>query len=1030
MLSSFEISSLNKKIIYLTSLTIVFASSFVIIAKSIRLLLSLRINSLNFNSAEIRIDEGVSKSILNHHLDEILYFFEVTSYNVVIIEDLDRFRQTEIFTKLRELNLLINNSKKTKKEVVFIYAVRDEMFIDKDRTKFFDFIIPIIPVINSSNSNEILSKELVRTNHKISNDLIDDISLFIDDLRLLYNISNEFQVYNKKLNQKLNQNNLLAIIVYKNIHPSDFVKLSHDDGVLFNTLTSKQTFINNEVDKIESEKVRIKNEIYELESLRIRNIKELRSLYVLKYISKNPNILSFSINHLDYDFDSVFEDNLFEHFINNSIKINTPDAYYRNQLNKSDPPQKFVAIEKEVDPEHTYKERFKLISDWNSNKVEDHKRTLDTLEKEIAKVKSSRIREVLINGNVQIEASNIRQNRLLSILIRNGYIDEDYLDYVSIFYEGSITKEDYQFLLNVKSQVPTEFDFRITKIENLIKKISEYDFDKYYILNFQLVNYILNNSPYKKKQDLIFSLLANLSDTSVKFIDGYIQFGQKPGTFLNELFKLNSGLWEHICTKSNFTKEKVELYFKLIIEHVDPVYMLFSSLKQTISENRNFLSTIKDNSKLESIIKNLTPKFIDLTFDNSSKVVFDFIYKGNFYQINEIMLTRIIQTYGHFNQADFETKNYFAIVNSICQQLIEYVENNIEEYIVNVYLRLDTNNEEPEETYISLLTNESITIESKKNLIKKVNTKITTMQIGTDQEIDSVLLKESKVEPKWEILIDYYDNNENKFDQGLCSFLNVKDNFTTLSHSKIPKEKPSKELCSKFISELLQENRIEIESYKYILKSIPDAYPSLEFGELSLPKVTLLVEGNILSFNQENYLLLQEKFPDLHTKFIIQNYSNFLDNFNLFELTPNAVIKILESIDLSNELKNKLITLSDESTLLGNNSILRYISYLIEERPSFEISKTLVKSIILKSAIGTLKKIKLFNIKELLFEKEDINEILISLPSPYAEIAMSGKRPLLEYNDENLNLVSNLKAKNYISNFKNEEKGIRISTFH
>ena len=40
---------------------------------------------------------------MNSHIDEILYFFEVTKYNVVIIEDLDRFQQTEIFTKLRRV---------------------------------------------------------------------------------------------------------------------------------------------------------------------------------------------------------------------------------------------------------------------------------------------------------------------------------------------------------------------------------------------------------------------------------------------------------------------------------------------------------------------------------------------------------------------------------------------------------------------------------------------------------------------------------------------------------------------------------------------------------------------------------------------------------------------------------------------------------------------------------------------------------------------------------------------------------------
>src|ERR1035437_10288772 len=140
----------------------------------------LKITKLNIKNAEIQINDKINKSILNHHLDEILYFFEVTPYNVVIIEDLDRFQQTEIFTKLREINLLINNSKKIKeKNVVFIYAVRDDMFKDKDRTKFFDFIIPVIPIINSSSSNEILLRKIENNEYKISTDLIEDISLFI-----------------------------------------------------------------------------------------------------------------------------------------------------------------------------------------------------------------------------------------------------------------------------------------------------------------------------------------------------------------------------------------------------------------------------------------------------------------------------------------------------------------------------------------------------------------------------------------------------------------------------------------------------------------------------------------------------------------------------------------------------------------------------------------------------------------------------------------------------------------------------------
>ena len=158
----------NSNFFHYTSVAIVFIGSLFMLFKSIRIFKGITIKKLGISNASIEIDNKISKSILNNHIDEILYFFEVTNNNIVIIEDLDRFEQTDVFTKLREINLLINRSKKIEKDVVFIYAIRDDMFQDKDRTKFFDFIIPIIPIINSSNSNEKLLKIIKSNNYKIS----------------------------------------------------------------------------------------------------------------------------------------------------------------------------------------------------------------------------------------------------------------------------------------------------------------------------------------------------------------------------------------------------------------------------------------------------------------------------------------------------------------------------------------------------------------------------------------------------------------------------------------------------------------------------------------------------------------------------------------------------------------------------------------------------------------------------------------------------------------------------------------------
>ena len=138
-----------------------------------------KLNKLNLKDGEIEVIEN--NSIFNKHLDEILYFFQVTDYNVVIIEDLDRFGTPNIFLKLRELNQLINESKIVGRHITFIYAIKDDIFKDEERTKFFDFITTVIPIINPSNSKDKLKSALEKKGCEddgISDDDLSEMAFF------------------------------------------------------------------------------------------------------------------------------------------------------------------------------------------------------------------------------------------------------------------------------------------------------------------------------------------------------------------------------------------------------------------------------------------------------------------------------------------------------------------------------------------------------------------------------------------------------------------------------------------------------------------------------------------------------------------------------------------------------------------------------------------------------------------------------------------------------------------------------------
>jgi hypothetical protein len=89
-------------------------------------------------------------------------------------------RKTPFYTKFA-----IRGHSTIGRKITFIYAIRDDMFKDTDRTKFFDYITTVIPVINYSNSKEKLTKALRAKGYRVEKDGdfeiedIEDIAFFM-----------------------------------------------------------------------------------------------------------------------------------------------------------------------------------------------------------------------------------------------------------------------------------------------------------------------------------------------------------------------------------------------------------------------------------------------------------------------------------------------------------------------------------------------------------------------------------------------------------------------------------------------------------------------------------------------------------------------------------------------------------------------------------------------------------------------------------------------------------------------------------
>ncbi|WP_227554035.1 YobI family P-loop NTPase [Acinetobacter haemolyticus] len=543
---------------------------------------------LKFQDTEITLNNEKSESILNKHLDEILYFFEITKFDIIIIEDLDRFENSEIFIRLRELNTLINNSKQVNRPIVFLYAIRDNMFKDKDRSKFFDFIIPIIPVINPTNAYDLIRENYInkesdsQLHDEIEDVFLHQVSLYFDDMRLVTNIFNEFKLYVKKLNNpNLNKNKLLALIIYKNYYPAEFANLHSNKGEIYEIFTiKKKNIITSQLEKIMQEINILEGKIKESELELFKNIKDLRKLYIHEILKKFPQITTisnryYSLNSISYliklkvgdlylDHENLISDENFE-IIKNANNIQwivelQNNVQHTNIEIKNEQETNFIFknIEKIVNNTLSYNEReTRIKNNETSNREKILERKQNLLNKQ-NNLKLNTLKELLTMDISEEFFESKNHPSLLQFLIREGYIDEYYPDYISLFIDSVINITERDYAQRVINHINSEFDLALTNVEKILEKyLTPRQFLHTSILNFSLVDFILeNHDKFNNHYNNLLKLLSNQDERSIQFIFEYIDRGENSSLFINEIVKSWQAFFEHIHT--SMTDERIE----------------------------------------------------------------------------------------------------------------------------------------------------------------------------------------------------------------------------------------------------------------------------------------------------------------------------------------------------------------------------------------------------------------------------------------------------------------------------------------
>lgn len=715
-----------------------------------------KLNKLNLKDGEIEIKEN--NSIFNKHLDEIIYFFQATKYNVVIIEDLERYETTEIFLKLRELNLILNNAYSTiKRKITFIYAIRDDMFKDTDRTKFFDYITTVIPVINYSNSKEKLTKALRTKGYKVEKDGdfeiedIEDIAFFIDDMRLLKNIVNEFDQYWKKLgsngkSHQLKPSKLLAIITYKNFYPDEFVKLHRRKGRVYTCLNRKSQYIDFAFKSIENQIKELDNqEAAYMQTTHVTNSNELRGIYAEKvhallkeyryiYIDGKPNNINDILNDIDA-FNTIWE---------NGYVI-------CNNLQRSWDTSKVIIdtkrIEKAINKEHSYFDRLRALNNGTRFLIQQKRK----LESSKTKIRSFSISELCDTFKIYETSSfkDIGLAELEEVFIKYGFIGEDYYDYISYFYDDIMSGDDHNFILAVKINKSMGYDYHLDKPKEVVKNMRLPLFRNLAAMNFDIIDYLITDRDNEEKLNILIETIKD-SQTEKDFLEEYYNNTANPLLFFAKLYgEHKDWLWRHCINRANSGNQSLMVAY---VRVCDKATMTTDEI-QWLNGHFDLVEILHGQMNIADF-NDLIKGCCFTNISNNRTDLLDYIISNNLYQLNTNNLIVIANHLGHIAISKDEL-TLTRMLNLNNSSVSDYILGNLGICITQFS---DKAKNENEESLLIILNDVSIDEAKKTAYLSDQENTINNLSDIEAEDMANLAIDMNIVSGSWANAIKYFNN--------------------------------------------------------------------------------------------------------------------------------------------------------------------------------------------------------------------------------------------------------------------------------
>lgn len=160
-----------------------------------------------------------------------------------------------------------------------------------------------------------------------------------------------------------------------------------------------------------------------------------------------------------------------------------------------------------------------------------------------------------------------------------------------------------------------------------------------------------------------------------------------------------------------------------------------------------------DDKVRRELVESLEINFKALN-PNSSKEDMQFLMDNYYYEINSEMLKVIIPE-EKLDLEEFNTKNYSYLRHIGLNAIVDYIEEEINTYVEEILIGIESNTEEDVEEYTLLLNNSGLDLDLKAKLILKTDTVINDIATIDGLDESHLLSKIQKLNQHGKISIQF-----------------------------------------------------------------------------------------------------------------------------------------------------------------------------------------------------------------------------------------------------------------------------------